>query len=80
MKLNDAEEKYSIYGPMKKTAVLKEDVQEGNILTLDKIQFQRTKETTDISQLDVIKKVGKKINKDLKAGTILFSKHFEIEQ
>jgi len=79
MKLNDAEKKYSIYGPMKKTAVLKEDVQEGDILTLDKIQFQRTKEITDLSQLDIINRIGNKINEDLKAGSVLFRTHFKID-
>ena len=64
---------------MKKTAVLKEDVQEGDILTLDKIQFQRTKEITDLSQLDIINRMGNKINKDLKAGSILFRTHFKID-
>ena len=52
--LNEGEEKYSIYGPMKKAAVLNEDVIKGEILNLDKIQFQRTKETTDLSQLERI--------------------------
>jgi sialic acid synthase SpsE len=75
IKLNDGEEKYSVYGPMKKTAVLKVAARKDDILTVDKIQFQRTKETTDLSQLDVIKSFGCKIVSNLKAGTILYSKH-----
>jgi sialic acid synthase SpsE len=77
IKLNEGEEKYSIYGPMKKAAVLSEDVKRGEVLTLDKIQFQRTKETTDLSQLETIKCLGYQIVSDLNAGTVLFRKHLK---
>ena len=77
IKLNEGEEKYSIYGPMKKAAVLSEDVKKGEILNLDKIQFQRTKETTDLSQLETIKCLGHQIVSDLNAGTVLFRKHLQ---
>jgi N,N'-diacetyllegionaminate synthase len=77
IKLNKGEEEYSSYGPMKKAAVLQQDVKKGEVLTLDKIQFQRTKETTDLSQLEVIKRFGHHIVKDLNAGTVLFSKHLQ---
>jgi len=75
LKLNDGEEKYSLCGPMKKTAVLKVDVRRGDVLSMDKIRFLRTGETTDFSQLDAIKSVGCEINKDLRAGSILFRNH-----
>jgi len=76
IKLNAAEEKYSVPGPMKKTAVLIKDVKKGDRLDLDNICFQRTLEKTDLSQIDILNKVGEKIFQDLKAGDILFGFHF----
>ena len=77
IKLNKGEEEYSSYGPMKKSAVLSKDVKKGEVLTLDKIQFQRTKETTDLSQVEVIKRFGYKIVSDLNVGRVLYSKHLK---
>ena len=77
IKLNKGEKEYSIYGPMKKAAVLRQDVKKGEMLTMDIIQFQRTKETTDLSQLETIKRLGYQIVSDLNAGTVLFRKHLQ---
>ena len=77
IKLNKGEKEYSIYGPMKKAAVLRQDVKKGEMLTMDIIQFQRTEETTDLSQLEIIKRFGYKIVNDLNAGTVLYSKHLK---
>ena len=75
LSLNPGELDYSVYGPMKKAAVLKVDVLDGAILTIDKIKFVRTKEVTNLSQLDIINFIGKKINKNLKKETILIREH-----
>jgi N,N'-diacetyllegionaminate synthase len=61
---------------MKKAAVLTSSMSKGKIFTLNKIKFIRTKEISDMSQLDVINSVGKKILKDLKNGTVLMSNYF----
>lgn len=74
-KLSKAEKDYSKLGPMKKAAVLKKDVHVGEKFTFDHFQFQRTGETTDLSQLDVIDSVGCEINEDLKAGSLLYRRH-----
>ena len=74
--MNAGELSYSVYGPMKKTAVLTSSMSKGKIFTLNKIKFIRTKEISDMSQLDVINSVGKKILKDLKNGTVLMSNCF----
>lgn len=76
LSMNSGEKAYSIFGPMKKAAVFNVDVLEGNILKLDMIKFLRTKEISDMSQLDVIKSIGKKIIKDVKKGTILMNRYF----
>jgi len=39
------------------------------------IKFVRTKEISDMSQVDVVKSIGKKINKNLENGTILMNKY-----
>ena len=74
--MNAGELSYSVYGPMKKAAVLTSSMSKGKIFTLNKIKFLRTKEISDMSQLDVINSVGKKILKDLKNGTVLMSNCF----
>ncbi|MDA8869500.1 N-acetylneuraminate synthase family protein [Methylophilaceae bacterium] len=75
LSMNQGELNYSIYGPMKKTAILKKDTTKGDVLTLDMIRFIRTNEISDMSQVELIKSVGKKINKNLKCGTILMNKY-----
>lgn len=76
--MNSGEQAYSIFGPMKKAAVFNCDIFKGNILTLDLIKFIRTKDVSDMSQLDVYNFIGKKINKNIKKGTILKHEHFVI--
>ncbi len=75
LSMNEGELNYSIFGPMKKAAVLKTDISKGDILTLEMIKFLRTKEISDMSQVDVVKSIGKKINKNLENGTILMNKY-----
>ncbi len=74
--MNESEKKYSIFGPMKKAAILNKNIKKGDLLLKDMIKFIRTKEISDMSQLDVIQSFGKKITRDLKEGTVLKVKHF----
>lgn len=76
LSMNSGELRYSVFGPMKKAAVLNSNISKGEIITLDQIKFRRTKEISDMSQLDVLKSIGKKIEMDLKKGTLLMTKHF----
>ncbi len=76
LSMNSGELSYSKFGPMKKAAVLNSNVKKSKTLTLDKIKFIRTKEISDMSQLDIIKSIGKKLKTDLKKGTVLMSRHF----
>ena len=75
LSMNKGELSYSVFGPMKKAAVLKTDVLKGDILTLDMIKFTRTKEVSDMSQVDVVRSIGKKINKNLENGTLLMNNY-----
>ena len=65
-----------IFGPMKKAAKLTCSVKRGDILKLSDIKFIRTKEISDMTQLDVLNSIGKKIKTDLKRGSVLMSKYF----
>ena len=76
LNMNARELSYYVYGPMKKAAVLTANMSKGNIFTLNKIKFIRTKEISDMSQLDIINSEGKKILNDLKNGTVLMSNYF----
>jgi N,N'-diacetyllegionaminate synthase len=74
--MTSGEKSYSVFGPMKKAAMLISDIPKGSILRLKDIKFIRTKEISDMSQLDVINSIGKKISNNLKKGSILMSKYF----
>jgi len=76
LSMNLAELSYSVFGPMKKAAILNKDILKGSIFTSDVIEFIRTKEVSDMSQLDVIKSFGKKVSKNLKKGSVLKEEHF----
>jgi sialic acid synthase SpsE len=72
--MNEGELSYSIFGPMKKAAVLKKDIKKGDTLSLKMINFIRTKNISDMSQVDVIQSIGKIINQNLDMGTTLMNK------
>jgi len=76
LSMNSGELSYSRFGPMKKAAKLICSLRKGDILKLSDIKFIRTKETSDITQLDVLNSIGKKMKIDLKSGSVLMSKHF----
>lgn len=76
LSMNPGELRYSVFGPMKKAAVLNLNLSKGETITLDQIKFRRTKEISDMSQLDVINSIGKKVEMDLKKDTVLMTKHF----
>lgn len=75
--MNAGETKYSMFGPMKKAAILNSNILKGDILELEHIKFVRTKGISDMSQLDVLNSIGKKIFKNLKKGTLLMRDYFK---
>lgn len=76
LELNDAEKAYSFYGPMKMAALVKTDLKEGHIFSLKDFFFKRTKEQTDLSQIDIINLIGKPLTKKISKNDILNSSHF----
>jgi len=73
LSMNKGELSYSVFGPMKKAAVLKQNIDKGDKLSLDMIKFVRTKNISDMSQVDVIQSIGKKINRNAFTGDVLMS-------
>lgn len=80
LEMNQGELSYSVFGPMKKAAIMRIDVAAGDVLSKDKIAFIRTKDISDLSQLDVIKAFGKSFASDVKVGTLLTSGLFSEEE
>ncbi|MEO6304361.1 MAG: N-acetylneuraminate synthase family protein [Bacteroidia bacterium] len=76
IELNEGEKKYSVYGPMKKAAVLNKALKEGDIFSTKDISFKRTKQETDISQIEIDKFNGVKMAQDLEKDTAVKSGHF----
>jgi N,N'-diacetyllegionaminate synthase len=76
LSMNSGELSYSVFGPMKKTAITICDISNGETLKLDYIKFIRTNEVSDMSQIDILNSIGKKIKHDIKNGTVLKSKYF----
>jgi len=78
LKLNDGEKSYSIYGPMKLAPIARFEMKEGHIISLEDISFKRTKEKTDLSQVDTMNLMGKTLIKSISTNEILNSSHFDI--
>ena len=77
MSLNVGEIAYSKYGPMKMAPLLMNDVQAGKSLKLNDIDFKRTSEASDISQLDIYNFIGKPLTESLYNGKVLMRTDFE---
>ena len=74
--LNKGEKLYSQYGPMKMAALVKSDLKIGHILSIKDISFKRTKQKTDLSQLDAINLIGKTLTKAISSKEVLNFSHF----
>ncbi len=77
LEMNDGEKKYSKFGPMKKAAWLEKDVVEGEILLEENLKFIRIGESSDLSQLDIINKIGKSFSRNISKYSVLTSNDFQ---
>jgi len=75
MLLNEAEQDYSKYGPMKMAAIANHNLYRGDKLTVDDIHFCRTSQVTDMSQIELLKVLGFKLTKDVKINQVISWKH-----
>jgi len=78
--LNEGEKAYSTYGPLKMAVLSQRNLPIDTVLSLEDIQFQRTGQISDLSQLDVLDMLGKKICKDIDAGKVLMKHHFQADK
>jgi len=79
LELNEAEKKYSSYGPMKMAAVTKHRLIKGSKLLIEDFHFCRTAQITDLSQVDILQVIGSKLAADVNAGQVILSKHISKE-
>ena len=77
LRFSKGEEDYSIYGPMKKAALLTRGLKAGQTLERDMFTFKRTGQTTDLSQLNTLRNIGKKVICDLRKNQVLLASHIE---
>lgn len=77
LKMNSGEEAYSTFGVMKKAAIIIEDVSKGDVLDLDKIQFKRTAQNSNLSQVNVLKNLGKTFTRNITKGSTINQQDFE---
>lgn len=75
LRLNKGEQDYSIYGPMKKAGLFRKDVNSGQTLDMDMLEFKRTGQISDLSQVEVLQSMGKEITTGIKKGRVLMREH-----
>lgn len=68
---NEGEENYARLGTLKKVPILKRDIKKGDILLKNNLEFKRAKTTYNYSTYSILKHIGKKINKNIKAGSFI---------
>ena len=73
--LNCAEMQYSVFGPMKKAAILNKNVAKGDIFTIGMVDFKRTEQITDLSQVNVANSVGRYLSVNVNKDHVLKKKH-----
>jgi sialic acid synthase SpsE len=76
LRLNKGERDYSVFGPMKKTALLTRDVAIGDILTRELLYFKRTNQISDLSQINVLELIGSRFTQSVKKGKVLQKSYF----
>ena len=77
LRLNKGEQDYSIFGPMKKAAMLKKDLKAGQELERDMLTFKRTGQISDLSQVQALQLTKNTVNRDIKAGQVLLGNHLK---
>ena len=77
MELNDAEKKYSVYGPMKKAGLYNKDLEKGHYFSKEDFSFKRTKEVSELSQLQVLSLLGMKTRHKVQEDHFIKESDFE---
>ena len=74
--LNEGEKSYSQYGPMKMAALANSNLKQGDFISLKDIVFRRTKEKTDLSQVDLVNLIDKPLSRSISKNEIFNWTHF----
>ena len=74
--LNEGEQQYSKYGPMKMAGIAVRDLKKGEIVSVNDINFCRTSQLTDISQIELLDNIKKPLQKDVKINEPFYHNHF----
>jgi len=74
--LNEGEQQYSKYGPMKMAGIAVRDLKKGEIVSVDDINFCRTSQLTDISQIELLDNIKNPLQKDVKINETFYHNHF----
>jgi len=74
--LNEGEQQYSKYGPMKMAGIAVRDLKKGEIVSVNDINFCRTSQLTDISQIELLDNIKKPLQKDVKINELFYHNHF----
>ena len=69
--LNDGEKKYSVYGPMKMACVASRDIEVGEMLNKDMLTYKRTKDVSEISQIQFQEILGEVVNRRIAADNVI---------
>ncbi len=75
--MNDGEKSYSKYGLMKKAPILINNKNSGQTLKLRDVSFKRTSQSSDMSLLELISKIGNSFLKNKKKGDALNKSDFD---
>lgn len=70
-KFSQAESNYGDTGPMKKALVARNDLKEGEVLTIENIAYKRTEVSSALQQKDIFRIVGSVLTKDVKKDELL---------
>ena len=74
--LNEGEQQYSKYGPMKMAGIAVRDLKKGEIVSVNDINFCRTSQLTDISHIELLDNIKKPLQKDVKINELFYHNHF----
>ena len=74
--LNEGEQQYSKYGPMKMAGVANKSLKKGEIVSLEDINFRRTSQTTDISQIELLENIKNPLQKKYRGQYTIFLDSF----
>lgn len=75
--LNKGEKAYSIFGPNKKAAFLNNKLVKGEKLTWNHLQFKRTSQLSNTSQIEIWDLIGKTAIDDLHKNTLIEKEYFK---